>query len=298
MNYYKEIKDILINNEINKKVKDYSKNKVELESYYNVGKLLFDAGKHYGERVIKEYSIKLTKELGKGYGLRNLYNMRLFYIFLNDRLILQPMVAKLNWTSICIIMNIKDINKQKYYIDLMVNNTITKRELQERIKNKEYERLPEETKLKLKEKKDLNITDKIKNPIVIKNNNVDINNIREKVLQRIILEDIENFLNQLGSGYAFIGSEYKIKIGNNYNYIDLLLFNIGYNCYVVVELKITPLKKEHIGQIDIYMNYIDKTLKKVNQDKTIGLIICKKNDEYIIEYSSDNRIIAREYELC
>ena len=104
-------------------------------------------------------------------------------------------------------------------------------------------------------------------------------------------------MQELGTGFCFISNEYPIKIGNNYNYIDLLLFNYEYNCFIVVELKTTKLKKEHIGQIEVYMNYIDKNLKKSNQDKTIGIIICKKDNEYIIEYCSDKRIISREFEL-
>ena len=108
---------------------------------------------------------------------------------------------------------------------------------------------------------------------------------------------MEHFLQELGNQFCFIKSEYKIKIGNNYNYIDLLLYNIEFNCYVVVELKVTELKKEHIGQIEVYMNYIDNNLKKINQDKTIGIIICKKDNKFIMEYCSDNRILAKEYEL-
>ena len=87
------------------------------------------------------------------------------------------------------------------------------------------------------------------------------------------------------------------KIGNTYNYIDLLLYNIKFNCYVVVELKVTELKKEHIGQIEIYMNYIDKNLKDIMQDKTIGIIICKKDNKFIMEYCSDSRILSKEYKL-
>ena len=125
----------------------------------------------------------------------------------------------------------------------------------------------------------------------------DIENISEKMLQRLILEDIPSFLKELGNGFSFIDSEYKIKIGDRYNYIDLLLYNYEFNCFVVVELKVTELKKEHIGQIEFYMNYIDKNLKNINQDKTIGIIICKKENRYVIEYCSDDRIISREYEL-
>ena len=116
-------------------------------------------------------------------------------------------------------------------------------------------------------------------------------------MKQLILEDLDNFLKELGDGFSYIGSEYKIKIGDRYNYIDLLLFNIKYNCYVVVELKIIELKKEHIGQIEVYMIYIDKNIKTINQDKTIGIIICKKDNHFVMEYCSDDRILAREYNL-
>ena len=138
--------------------------------------------------------------------------------------------------------------------------------------------------------------DLVKNPITIKNpKNMEI--LKEKALQKLILEDIPSFFKELGTGFSFIQNEYKIKLGNRYNYIDLLLFNYEYNCFVVVELKITELKKEHIGQIQVYMNYIDNNLKKINQNKTIGIIICKKDNKYVIEYCSDNRIISREYKI-
>ena len=159
-----------------------------------------------------------------------------------------------------------------------------------------YERLSESTKTKLISNEQPLLPDLVKNPILIKNTNK-YAEISEKILQQIILENIESFMKELGIGFSYIGKEYPIKIGNNYNYIDLLLYNVEFNCYVVVELKVTRLKKEHIGQIEVYMNYIDKNLKKSNQDKTIGIIICKKDNEYIIEYCSDKRIISREFEL-
>ena len=163
-------------------------------------------------------------------------------------------------------------------------------------KNKEYERLDEQTKLKLITEEEPKVKDLIKNPIIINNKN-SYETISEKVLQKIILEDISSFLKELGNGFSFIDNEYKIKLGNKYNYIDLLLYNIIYKCYVVVELKITTLKKEHIGQIQVYMNYIDKNIKTINEDKTIGIILVKKDNKYIMEYCSDDRIVAKEYEL-
>ena len=292
MNYYNEIKTELINNEITKKVKNYSINKSDLTTYYNVGKLLAEAGKHYGEGIIKEYSEKLTADLNKKYSYRSLNYMMKFYELQK----MQSVTANLSWGHWIELLSIKNINEMKYYINQAEKLFLTTRELRQKIKNNEYERLDESTKEKLKEKEELKLPDLVKDPIQIRNTSVN-NEISEKVLQKFILEDIESFLKELGNGFCFIGSEYKIKIGDRYNYIDLLLFNYEFNCFVVVELKVTELKKEHIGQIEVYMNYIDKNLKNINQNKTIGIIICKKENKYVIEYCSDDRIISREYEL-
>ena len=295
MNYYDEIKNELINNEVTKKVKDYSKNKSDLTTYYNVGKLLAEAGKHYGENVIGKYANKLKIDLNKKYNERTLRRYRQFYNFVTN-LKWSAMPTKLSWSHITELMILSNEDEINYYISVVNDRNIGYRKLGEIIKNNEYGRIDEETKNKLKNKEELKVPDLVKNPIQIKNAN-DYNEISEKVLKKLILENIELFMNELGNSFSFIGSEYKIKIGDRYNYIDLLLFNIEYNCYVVVELKITELKKEHIGQIEFYMNYIDKNLKNINQNKTIGIIICKKENKYVIEYCSDDRIIAREYEL-
>ena len=293
MNYYNEIKEKLINNELNKKVKNYSINKSDLTTYYNVGKILAQAGKHYGEGIIKEYSKRLTRELGKGYTFTALTRIKRFYLLIEKLATVSPLLSYSHYVE---LLPYDDINKIRYYIEIVEEQNLSIRKLRERIKNKEYERLPEKTQKKLITKGERKVEDLLKNPILIKNIN-NYENISEKLLQRLILEDIPSFLEELGTGYTFIKNEYKIKIGNIYNYIDLLLFNIEFNCYVVVELKVTDLKKEHIGQIEVYMNYIDNNLIKINQDKTIGIIITKKDNEYIIEYSSDERILSREYQL-
>lgn len=292
MNYYNEIKKELIDNELNKKVKDYSKNKYEIQKYYNVGKLLLEAGNNYGEGIIKEYSVKLTKDIGKKYSVRYLFDIRKLYLFAK----VHPLGAQLTISHYRLLFPLSDDNEIDYYINQIIKRNLSKRELEAIIKSNEYKRLPEETKNKLIEKKESNIVDFVKNPIMIKNNN-NYEILSEKVLQKLILEDIESFMKELGDSFCFIASEYKIKIGARNNYIDLLLFNYEYNCFVVVELKVTELKKEHIGQIQVYMNYIDENLRKINQDKTIGIIICKQDNKYVIKYCSDDRIIAREYEL-
>lgn len=184
-----------------------------------------------------------------------------------------------------------------YYINISIEQNLSVRELRNRIKNNEYERLPDETKNNMLVIKEENtVKDFIKNPILIKNSH-HYEIVSEKILQQLILEDIPSFLDELGNGFTFIRNEYKIKLGDSYNYIDFLLYNIKFKCYVVIELKITELKKEHIGQIHTYMNYIDKNLKTIEEDKTIGIIIVRKNNQYIMEYCSDKRIISKTYEL-
>ena len=295
MNYYNEIKQELINNEINRKVKNYSINKSDLNAYYNVGKILSEAGKHYGEGIVKEYSQKLKIELRKSYSVRLLYRMLKYYDFISKGK-LPTLSAKLSWSHYDEILRFDDVSKIAYYINISEKQNLSIRQLREKIKFNEYERLPEDAKNKLINNEESNIVDFVKNPIRIKNNkNYEI--LSEKVLQKLILEDIENFLEELGIGFTFIKSEYPIKLGDRYNYIDLLLYNIKYKCYVVVELKITELKKEHTGQIMTYMNYIDKNIRNIDENKTVGIIICKRENKYVIEFCSDDRIIAREYEL-
>ena len=294
MNYYNEIKNKIIDNEITKKVKDYSKEINKVITYYEIGKLLNEAGKHYGDNIIEEYSKRLVIEVGKKYNKRSLFRMKQFYnVFSNEKV--STLWTQLTWSHIRLLFNL-NFDSINYYLYLTKHQNLSVRELESKIKNNEYERLPIETRNKIVKKEDNKVTDLIKNPILISNkDNYEI--ISEKVLQKLILEDMSNFLKELGEGFCYISNEYKIKIGDRYNYIDLLLFNYIYNCFVVIELKVTELKKEHIGQIQTYMAYIDKNLKRIDQDKTIGIIITRRDNKYLIEYCSDKRIISREYEI-
>ena len=185
MNYYEEIKQELISNEINRRVKNYSINRSDLNTYYNVGKMLSEAGKHYGEGIIKEYSKKLITELNDTkYSYRNLMNMRKYYLIFKDKKV-NALRSQLSWTHYRELLSVKNIDGIVYYINMSIKNNLSYRKLKEKIKSKEYERLPESAKERM-----------------------------------------------------------------------------------------------------------------INDDKTIGIIICKKDDKYIIEYSSDKRIIARYYELA
>ena len=297
---YQEIKQELVQSVIDKKIDIYFTNKNELTHYYNVGKMIVDAQggdekAKYGDGLIKKISDKLNKDGINGFSTRSLKYMRRFYIFQKG----QAVPAQLSWSHYIVLFTLTNVDEINYYINICLKEKISYRKLYKKIRDKEYQRLPQETKNKLINNEELNVYDNIKNPIYINtyNSNVNKEDIEEKVLKLFILKDMNNFLKQLGDGFAYMDNEYKIMIGNKLNYIDLLLCNINYNCYVVVELKVTNSKKDHLGQIQVYMNYIDKNVKTVNQNKTIGIIVCKKNNKYLIEYSSDDRIRITTYEL-
>ena len=295
MDYYEEIKNKIIDNETYDRVKDYSKERHRVITYYEIGKLLNEAGGKYGDNIINEYSKKLVIEVGKKYNRRTLFRMRQFYrTFSNEKV--SPLVTQLTWTHYLVLLSVKDSNAVNYYIDQIFKRNLSKRQLEEVIKSKEYERLPDETKNKIIKEEKLEVKDLVPNPILIKNkNNIEI--ITEKVLHNLILEDIETFMSELGNNFSFIWSEYKIKIGDTYHKIDLLFFNIKYNAYVVVELKVSEFKVEYISQVQKYMNYIDKNIKEISNNSTIGILICKRENKYVIEYCSDERIVVRKYVL-
>jgi len=297
-NYYDQIKERLVDVEIQNRVKDYSKNKYTLEKYYEIGKLLIEAQggekrAKYGDGLIKEYASKLQRELDKKYNQTLLKRIRQFYVNIEKG---ATMSHQLSWSHYVELLPLENIDIINYYVNKCTKSNITIRRLRKLIKSKEYERLPEKTKNKLITKEEINITDVVPNPIIINNpNNADV--VKEKVLQQLILEDTSSFLKQLGQGFSYIDNEYPIKLGDTYNYIDILLFNYIYNCFVVVELKINEVKKQDVGQIIAYAKYIDKNIKEEYHNNTIGIIVTRKNNEYVIEYCTIPNILFREYKI-
>ena len=218
--------------------------------------------------------------------------MRRFYDVFKD-IKFSPLARTLSWSHYMELLPLKDVNTINYYISISNTFDLTKRELRERIKSKEYERLPNNTKDKLIRNEKLEVIDSIPNPIVLKKD-CDYEKITELLIKEMILKNMNSFLKQLGKGFDYIGNECKIKL-DNYNYIDILLYNVIYKCYVVVELKATKLKKDHIGQIETYMGYVDKIIRNSNDNETLGIILCKKGNKYITEYCSNKKIFEREY---
>ena len=301
MNYYDEIKNILVDNAIGRKVREYKSNQKDLESYYNVGKLLVEAqgGEErakYGDGLIKEYSKRLTSELGKGYTVTRLKYMRTFFEVVKKSPPLADQFKNINitWSNICEILYLKNIEEIKYYLDLSNKLCLTKRELRLRIKSDEYNRLPAEVKEKLKSNEVISNSEKVPSPVVLHELRMD-GKLTEKLVQALIDENPINFCNALGEGYTYCGSQYKIKIGANYNYIDVLLFNVMDMNYVVVEIKVTELKKEYVGQIQTYMNYVDVNLKKEFHNKTTGILLVRQNNKWLIKYINNDGITIRSF---
>ena len=294
--YYEEIEHLIKKNEISKRVRSLEANNDLVTTYWNVGRLIVEAQggekrAKYGNELIKKWSIELTNKYGKGYDYTNLSRFRNFYIQFP---ILGP-VAQLSWTNIIKILPIKDENKRNYYINLCIKNNLSKRELTDAIKSNAYERLVDKSdKIDIIVPTKYSITMDMKNPIIIP--------VKNKVtseydLELNILANLDFFFRQLGNGFTYVGHQYKISDGKNYYFLDILLFNIEFNCYVIVELKLRELKKEDKAQIEFYMKLVDEQLKKPFHNKTIGIIISKESDNFIVNFVRQDDIVPLFYEL-
>lgn len=281
MDYYNEIKKLLLNNEINRIVKDYSKNEGDLNTYFNVGKLLIEFQDNKDDdNIIKECSIKLTNEVGKGYSVTNLKYMIKFYLYFKDSKYLYP---EINWSHYIELLSLDDNDEINYYIKLSLKEHLSYRELHRKIKNKEYQKINNNSQIQQYSNLNYNFIKNSSNKIGEFTNN----KIKIEIEKQLILENFKDIAKILGNNICFIDSKYKI---NNKNYIDILLYHIEFNCYMIVNLILNQVNKEDICQITKCINYIDKFKKKDNQDKTIGIILRKKKNTYLLEYSSDNKI--------
>ena len=292
-NYLENIKNEIINGNAKVIAKNYQINNVKLTMNYNIGKELAEAGKHYGEGIVKKYASILTNEFGRGYSVSNLKRMRQFYILFEKG---APLAHQLTWEHLRLLLPLKDVNKINYYISIIRRDNLSKRALAERIKINEYDRLSDGAKESLLNKEELSLIQSVLNPIVLTpNKSYEI--YTEKVLQEIIYENLDSFMKQLGGGYTYMGREYKLNIGDKKNYIDYLFYNVVDSRYCVVEIKAREYKKSDYGQIKTYMNYIDEHLKTITQNSTIGIIITKSVNKFEAHYVKDNQVTIVEFKI-
>ena len=294
--YYQEIEHLIKRNEINKRARKLEEKNDTIVIYWQIGKTLVEAQggsrrAKYGNELIKKWSTKLTEIYGKGYDYTNLSRFRKFYLCFP----ILGTACQLSWSYYRYLISIKNENKRNYYINLCIKNHLTVRELRKEIKSNSYERLiDKETKIDIITPTKYSITTDMKNPVIIPVQNEVIS---EHDLEINILANLDFFFRQLGSGFTYVGHQYKISDGKNYYYIDILLFNIKLNCYVCVELKMRKLKKEDKAQVEYYMKLVDQELKEIHHNHTIGIIITKESDEFIVNFVHQSDIVPLSYEL-
>ena len=296
--YKKELIKLVEKAEVNKGYHDYFKNKDLVNNYFEIGKLLIEAQggeEHdtYGNKLIKTWSVELTEKFGKGYDASNLRRFRQFY---SEFKMCGPLGHILTWTNIRLLLPIKNVNKRNYYINMCIKRNLSKRELEKEIKNNSFERLSlvdkENIKLISNKNEVLTIKDTLKDPVLITINE-DLDNVSEEKLAKIIRKELEIFLLELGHGYAYIGKE--VRMGESY--CDLLFFNTEFLCYVVIELKIRKIKKEDIGQLEYYVNYVDENMKKESFNPTIGVLVAKEGNYLVMKYCTNKNIYKTTYKI-
>ena len=301
MNYFNEIKNIIEERESTKRAREIKDNREDLLTRWNIGKLLVEAQggskrAKYGTNLIKEWGNIFEKEYGSNYSSKNLRYMRQFYSLFP---IWNAVRSKLNWTHYRSIISIKDEKKRNYYINQVIINSLSTRELDTIIKNKSYDRLSYKDKNNIEliseDSYSLTIEDMIKDPILIKGKNT--SKLNEKTLHKYIINMLEYKFLELGVGFTLAGHEYKLIIDNRTYKIDLLFYNIKLNSYVVVEVKTREIHKEDISQLQFYVNYIEKNIKEINMNKTLGIIIVKKNNKLVVEYTTNDDIYITTYKL-
>ncbi len=295
--YYEEIEHLIKRNEVSKRVRKLEENYSLVETYWHIGKIIVEAQggstrAKYGNELIKKWSIKLTELYGKGYDASNLKRFRQFYlVFRKDGAVRH----QLSWTHIRQLLPIKDENKRNYFINLCIKNNLSERELTREIKSNAYERLVDKPdKIDIIVPTKYSITSDMKNPIIIP---VKSEVASEHDLELNILANLDFFFKQLGNGFLYAGHQYKISDGKNSYCIDILLFNYKMNAFVVVELKLRSLRKEDKAQIEFYMKLVDEQVKEAYHNKTIGIIISKESDEFIVNFVRQDDIIPLSYEI-
>ena len=299
MNYFDVAANYVKKAEIGKSIREANANRELVECYWNVGRLIVEAqgGKDkakYGNELLKKWAEKLIKEYGKGYDYSNLRRFRQFFLEFPNCGALRH---NLSWTIIRTILPIKDENKRNYYINLCITNNLSKRELEREIKNSLYERLehkPDKIDIIVPSKVQ-SITDNFMNPILLKLKDKEVKN--EIDLEKLIYSQLSYVFLQLGNGFTWVGNQYKVSDGNNNYFIDMLLYNYKYNCFVVVEIKCRKLKKEDKGQVEFYMKLVDEYVKEPSNNPTIGIIITKEQDKFVANFVRSEKLIPLTYEL-
>ena len=307
-NYINEIKTILKN----ARQKAYTAvNSAMVEAYWKIGRRIVEeeqSGREraeYGKEIIKNLSKELTEEFGKGFGERNIRNIRQFYVLFSDYEKWKSLISKLTWTHIQKVLRVSDEKARIFYLTEAAENMWSVRTLDRNISTLYYNRIVAsidkkivENEMKEKTKK-LQAKEFIKNPVVLEFLDLPTNmSYTENELEKALTDDIQKFMMELGKGFAFVERQQHIRTENSDFYIDLVFYNYILKCFVIVELKTGKLTHQDIGQLDMYVRMYDDLKKQENDNPTIGLLLCTDTDSTVIKYSvlNDNKnLFASKY---
>ena len=307
-NYINEIKKILKN----ARQKAYTAvNSAMVEAYWKIGRRIVEeeqSGREraeYGKEIIKNLSKELTEEFGKGFGERNIRNIRQFYVIFSDYEKWKSLISKLTWTHIQKVLKVSDEKARIFYLTEAAENMWSVRTLDRNISTLYYNRIIAsidkkivENEMKDKTKK-LQAKEFIKNPVVLEFLGLPTSmSYTENELEKALIDDIQKFMMELGKGFAFVERQQHIRTENSDFYIDLVFYNYILKCFIIVELKTEKLTHQDIGQLDMYVRMYDDLKKQENDNPTIGLLLCTETDGTIIKYSvlNDNKnLFASKY---
>ncbi len=321
--FYKEVVKLLNNarNEVKRTV-----DSIMTYTYYEVGRKIVEEeqkGKEraeYGKQLVENLSKILTREFGKGFSFTNLTQMRKFYLIYSKRSILQTVSEelennikiteiynfKLSWSHYIFLMRLEETERSFYEIESDKNNW-SLRELKRQYNTGLYQRLiinKNKDKIEVLTKKGQIIEkpeDLIKDPYILDFLGLEENSLySESNLEHEVINKLEHFLLELGKGFLFSGRQVRFSFDEKHFYVDLVFYNRLLKCFVLIDLKIGELKHRDLGQMQMYVNYYDRKIKNEDENKTIGIILCKDKSETIVEMTlpeENTQIFASKYQL-
>lgn len=282
-----------------------------VEAYWEIGKEIYEAQDktkraEYGKGLLEYLSKELTAEFGEGFTVANLRNMRQFYLTFQNRNALR---SELSWTHYRLLMRIDDDNRRAFYLTECIECNWSTRQLERQINSFYYERL-------LASQKDLRDSVRseiqtlepktdpqyiLKDPYILEFLDLKENKrYSESELEQGLIDNLQEFLLELGKGFSFVARQKRITIDGDHYYIDLVFYNYLLKCFVVIDLKTGKLSYQDIGQIDFYVRYFEDKVKQADDNPTIGIILCADKNETMVKYSvmSDNEnLFASKYKL-
>lgn len=276
-----------------------------IQMYWEVGKYLSGlcAGSSFGDKIIDEVAAYISKTAPtlKGFTRRGLYRMRQFYeTYRNDEFV-SALLTQISWTNHLLIMSkAKSKEERDFYVAFAAKNHYSSRELERQLDSSYYERYMLSSGKQPPELVPQNVRNSILDTYVLEFLDLP-EQYSERNFRKAIIENLKQFILEFGKDFTFIGEEYRVQVGGQDFFIDLLFYNRALSCLVPIELKIGKFKPEHIGQINFYLEALDRDMKKPNENPSVGLILCASKDDAVVEYAlsrSMSPTLVSDYTLC